>query len=358
MSRPSTGVALIGAGYISYMHLLGLRAVPGLRLTAIASRTLSAAQHRGRIFDAEPYAFDDLPAMLSRGDVQLAIVASPNALHFDHAMAALAHKIPVVIEKPLVLTLDEADALARAAADHEVGIGYAENLVFAPIVRRAREVVAGGALGRIKSARCDFKHGGPAATGWFRSMVLAGGGAHIDLGCHALEMLLYLLGHPAITRVRDCTMTIDPTSGLDLTASCGHETAEGVVLTTDASWVEPNGVVHAVLEGEDGILTLALSAGALTLQRKGGEAETLDYPWRKDFTIAAGVARQGYVGQLAHFADALQTGARPSEGVAEGTNILRLLLAAYASAATGAPVDPSGVSRELSPIATWRSLRK
>jgi predicted dehydrogenase len=349
----SHGVALIGAGYISYLHVLGARATPGLAVKAVASRSRAAAEHRGRIFDADAYTLESLEEMLTRDDVDIAIVAGPNSLHFEHAMAAIRQGKHVVIEKPMVLTLAEANALARAAAARGVGIGYAENLVFAPIVERAREVVTSGVLGRITRATCDFKHGGPSTTGWFRSATLAGGGAHIDLGCHALEVLLFLLGHPNIVRVVESTMRIDPVSGLDLDARCIHECEDGTLVETDASWAEPQGKVRAVLEGERGKLTLALSTGELVLERAGAAPQALDFPWARDFTIAGGVMRQGYGGQLAHFAQAFAAGTPPREGVVEGTNVLRLLLAAYVAAGSGRPANVANAPADVSPIAGY-----
>jgi len=353
----TTGVAIIGAGYISYLHVLGARVAGGLAVKAVASRSSEQAEHRGRIFAADAYSFDQIGAMLARDDIAIAVVASPNALHFSHAMAAIEHGKHAVIEKPLVLTLEEADRLANAAQAKGLDIGYAENLVFAPIVVAAREIVAGGALGRIVSAHCDFKHGGPATTGWFRSAELAGGGAHIDLGCHALEMLLYLCGRPCVTHVAECRMEIDPKSGLDLTARAVHACDGGLTLTTDSSWCEPNGGIAAVLEGEQGRLRILFNTQELMLEPHDKPAQTIDFPHRRGFSIASTVARQGYSGQLAEFAKSFATGASPREGIAEGTTVLRLLLAAYASAATGAASDMNAVPGDVSPIGLWRRCR-
>lgn len=350
MSGATMGVAIAGAGFISYMHAFAIRAVPGLRLRAIASRSRDAAVHRGRVFDAPPYGFDQLAEMIGRDDVQAVVIAGPNALHFEHAMAAIALKRHVIVEKPLVLTLDECAALERAAREQGVGIGYAENLIFAPIVVRAAELIAGGIIGRVTHAECTFKHGGPPVGGWFRSAPLAGGGAHIDLGCHALEILLVLLGRPTVAEVRACTMQFDPASGLDLTAHATYVTQGGVPVVTDSSWVEPNGETRCRIEGETGVLNVGISSQSLTLEHKNGAKESFAFPLQKDFSLIASASRGGYVAQMAHFTQAFARGEMPSEGVAEGTNILRLVAAAYGSAATGAPFLPEQVPNDVSPI--------
>jgi predicted dehydrogenase len=350
MSGRETGVAFIGAGFITYMHLFALRALPGLKLRAIASRRREAAVHRGRIFDAPAYGFDQLDDMIGRDDVQVVLVASPNALHFGHAMAAVTRGKHVIVEKPLVLTLAECAALQKEAAARGVGIGYAENLIFAPIVARARDVIASGVLGRISEAHCNFKHGGPPVGGWFRSRALAGGGAHIDLGCHALEILLFLLGRPAVAQIEKSAMTFDPANGLDLTAHVTHVTADGVQVVTDSSWREPNGQTNCTITGENGVLSVAISAQSLELSLHGKAKETLDFPLRKDFSLIASASRGGYVAQMASFIDAFAKGEMPGEGLAEGTNILRLVAAAYASHARGAPVLPGDVPNDVPPI--------
>ena len=132
--------------------------------------------------------------------MRLVCVNSPNRLHAAHALAALAAGKHVVVEKPLCLTLDEADALCAAATRQGVVLGYAENLCFAPLYRRARELVREGAVGRVLWARQVEKHGGPYSP-WFFDRAEAGGGALMDMGCHGIEALRFVFDRPAVRAV-------------------------------------------------------------------------------------------------------------------------------------------------------------
>jgi len=131
-----------------------LARIGGADLVAIASRTRAAAEKLAHAHPgARAFAFDELPELLADPRVELVFVNSPNRLHAAQALAALESGKHVVVEKPLCLTLDEADALCAAAARRRLLLGYAENLCFSPLYRRARELVRGGAVGRVLWAR-------------------------------------------------------------------------------------------------------------------------------------------------------------------------------------------------------------
>jgi predicted dehydrogenase len=121
-------------------------------------------------------------------------------------------------------------------------------------------------------------------------------------------------------------------------------------VVTDSSWCEPNGKTHCTITGENGVLSVGISTQSLELSLHGKAKEMLDFPLSKDFSLIASASRGGYVAQMASFIDAFSKGETPGEGVAEGTNILRLVAAAYACHAKGAPVVPGDVPLDVPPI--------
>src|SRR5262249_11151109 len=135
---------------------------------------------------------------LSAGRVDLAVVAVPNYLHTELAGALLASGISVFIEKPVCLTLAEADVLA--AAERRGGM-----LLAGSAIRHRADV---GALRQVIGELGDIRHvslawtrarGVPRAGGWFISRDKAGGGALFDLGWHLLDTLAFLLGPASFT---------------------------------------------------------------------------------------------------------------------------------------------------------------
>ena len=351
MNSPA-GVALVGSGFISYFHVLSLRGLPDLRLVALASRSQAVAEHRARLFGCEPYTFEALPRMLARADVDVVIVESPVHLHAAQATAALRAGKHVIIEKPLVLTLAEAEEVEAAAIAAHRGVGYAENQVFTPLAAKARELVAAGAVGRVRRVTGVFKHGGPPRGSWFWKPEFSGGGAHLDLGSHALETALFIAGSPDVARVTSCRMERQGDDGIDLVADAVMETVAGIEVTTSSSWSEPKENCVFEVSGDEGTIEARFSPPPqwLTLRRATGE-ETIEVAGQFDLHFDSLLAGMGYAGQLAHFTACFRAGDTPRESVRDGARVLRILAAGYLAAARGAPVDLRDVPPDRSPIA-------
>src|SRR5262245_49916354 len=110
------GVALIGAGWMARRYAEALARIPGTRLVGVASRSRSRARQLAGQFGAGiGVDFADVARLLADPNVDFACVCSPNRLHAPHALAALAAGRPVLVEKPLCLSLAEADELVAAA---------------------------------------------------------------------------------------------------------------------------------------------------------------------------------------------------------------------------------------------------
>ncbi|RJP73519.1 MAG: gfo/Idh/MocA family oxidoreductase [Candidatus Abyssobacteria bacterium SURF_17] len=354
MNTPS-GVAFVGAGFISYLHLFAIRSNPNVRLVALASRSRDIAENRGRIFNADPYTFDNMGTMLGRKDIDIVCVLSPNSLHAEHALAAIKAGKHIVIEKPMTVTLADADAIVKAAESAGVGIGYAENQVFAPVLMKGRELVEQGAIGKVKSVVGFCGHGGPSKAGWFWKPQFSGGGANIDLGPHTLESALYLAGKPAIKRVKSSQITEAPEGGIDVKAEFVLESDNGIEFTITSSWLEEDDNFYYEVFGEKGSIKCVFAPVPqfVTLFPEQGEPEDIEFPGRFDMHLDKYVASMGYVGQLEHFEKCFRTGAIPSESGTDGRTVLRILGAAYLSAAKQAPVELSSIPSDKTPIQLW-----
>ncbi len=349
------GVGLIGAGFISYFHVFAVRSVPSLRLVALASYSTGNAEHRARVFGADPYVFQNLETMLTREDVTMAIIASPNVLHFEHAMLGVRSGCHVILEKPMVLKLGEAEKLIAAAEESGVFIGYAENHVFSPLLVRMVEEIEKGMIGDIRRVRGAFHHGGPAKGTWWYKKGFAGGGAQVDLGSHVIEGCLHLAGKPEVHRVLSCRMEVDAEDGLDREASCELETLEDIMIRTESSWTCPEMKCFYEVEGTQGTLVgtfdLGLEPHSLVLRRNGGADEIVPVHDHLGFRIDELIGKGGYTPQLAHFDECFRAGRCPDENGQDGSNVLRIIAASYLSAGSGKPVDlSSDIPKDRAPI--------
>jgi predicted dehydrogenase len=211
------GVGLISVGWMGKLHSRAYQAIPLVYPELkIRPRLIHAADTAA---DRAEYARDvlgyargstDYRAVLADPEVDIVSICAPNLLHREIGIAAAQAGKPFWIEKPV--GRDAADTAAVAAAAQAAGvatsIGY--NYRNAPAVERARQLIAGGELGRITNVRAVFFNGYAAepkgALSWRFKKDLAGSGALGDLLSHVVDLVQYVLG--PITQVNGLLSTI------------------------------------------------------------------------------------------------------------------------------------------------------
>jgi predicted dehydrogenase len=355
-----TKVAVIGAGFIADIHLESLhRFVPDAEVTAIYSRSperASAAARRNGLPQTLTHN-DDLHA---RADCEVVDICIPNNLHEPVTIAAAKAGKHVICEKPLCVTLEEADRMIEACARAGVKLMYAEELCFAPKYERVRKLVQDGALGRIYQMRQSEKHSGPHAD-WFWDVNLSGGGVLMDMGCHAFGWFRWMLGGaPKVESVFATMGTVmhrGRTRGEDNVVTL-VEFAGGVVGVAEDSWAKPGGMDDRIeVYGTGGVSYADLFAGnaALTYSEEGyGYAlEKAGSTRGWTFTIFEEAFNQGYPQELRHFIDCVRNDAPPLVTGEDGRAVLEIIYAAYESAGLGRKVKPGGRRGVAKPIDLW-----
>ena len=200
----SIGIGLIGAGFMGKCHALAFGAVkavfphvPRPRLEMLADTTLERGQS-----SAEQLGFaratDDWRTLVEDPRVDVVSVTTPNSLHHEMALAAIAAGKHVYCEKPLGVTLGQAEAMAAAAARAGVRTLVGYNYLKNPAVLHAKALLEGGNIGRIIHFRGIFDEdymADPAQPGTWRSLRReAGLGVLGDMGCHLVAAALHLAG--------------------------------------------------------------------------------------------------------------------------------------------------------------------
>jgi len=122
----------------------------------------------------------------------------PNHVHAEPSIAALEAGTPVFCEKPLAPTLDDAEAMADAAADASVPAGVAFNYRFVPAIQYAKNLIGAGELGDLRHFRGrylqDWLVDPEAPWSWRNDAEMAGSGALGDLGAHTVDLARFLVG--------------------------------------------------------------------------------------------------------------------------------------------------------------------
>jgi predicted dehydrogenase len=214
-------VGMVGHGFMGKMHghayrSLGFYYEPAPARVVLAGVATHTEPSWKRAVDEWGYEFGttDFRELCARDDIDIIDCATPNDLHRDVLIAALEHGKHVYMDKPLCLDIEEARAMARAAkARPDCVAQMVFNYRFVPALMRAKELVEGGALGRIFTARVCYLHAGyvdpTRPFTWRMDKAVSGrGGALFDLGSHVIDLTRWLLGE--FKEVRELAETFIP----------------------------------------------------------------------------------------------------------------------------------------------------
>jgi predicted dehydrogenase len=213
------GVGIIGYGFIGKVHAFGWRSIPfyydppplETRLVAVATSspaTAEAARRHGG-FEA---ATEDWRRLIERKDIDVVDICSPNPLHAEQLKAAMAAGKHIYCDKPLTVTLQEADDVGRAMKAWSGIGGMTFQNRFYSGVQRGRQLITDGFLGTLVSLRAVYLHSGsvdPAAPLKWKLRASQGGGVLRDLGSHLLDLVDWLAG--PIEQIRMDTRILYPT---------------------------------------------------------------------------------------------------------------------------------------------------
>lgn len=197
------GIGLIGTGFMGKAHAFAYRAahaaypdIPVVRLVALADANAEAATKAALQYGFES-STGDWRQLIANPAVDVVSITTPNTLHKEMALAAIAAGKHVHCEKPLSPTLADSLEMVKAAEDRgaitQVGFNYLKN----PLLKLARDMVAAGELGEITGFRGihaeDYMHDPESPWTW-RIDPSGGPGVIADLGSHIIGMARFLLG--------------------------------------------------------------------------------------------------------------------------------------------------------------------
>jgi predicted dehydrogenase len=218
--KPTTdlGIALIGTGFMGHAHSAAFRQIgmgfpelPAIRLQSIVGRKPEPREAlRSRY--GWTNGSDDWKSVIGRADIDLVDIATPTDLHAPIAIAAVRADKHVLCEKPMGLSVAEAEAMLEAAESAGVRHAIAFNYRFLPAIQLAKRIIADGRLGRIYHFRAhylqDWLADAEAPMSWRLDRSVAGAGAHGDLNAHLIDLAHFL--HGPIAEVAGQSATFVP----------------------------------------------------------------------------------------------------------------------------------------------------
>ena len=360
MNSTRVKVGIIGSKFEGDIHAASFQIAPHeAEVVAVASPTPGNAAALAARYGI-PRVFTDYRDMLKERDIEMITIAAPNRLHAQMTIDAAAAGKHVVCEKPLCMTLEEADQMIDACKRAGVLLMYAEELFFTPKYVKAKEMADAGAFGKVYLIKQSEKHFGPHSP-WFWDMDQSGGGALLDLGCHGIAFCYWFLNRPAIKNVYAQMSTYvhgDKTRGDD-NSHCVIEFADGAAGLVENSWAKRGGMDDRIeVYGEGGVTYANLHMGnALNTYSEYGYGyavekapSTTGWSW----PVFDELWNYGLPQEMVHFARCVRGKEQLIATGEDGRVVLEAIYAGYASAGAGRRVDlpfrPRGVRR---PIDLW-----
>jgi predicted dehydrogenase len=324
-------VGVVGAGRWGINHVRVLATEPRCRVVAVAEPDETK---RPLIAELAPDArwTPSAEAVIAAPDVDAVVIASPAATHVELAIAAFAAGKHVLIEKPLATRLRDArrvaDAAARAGTVGMVG----HLMVFHPAVRRIRELLASGSLGRP-----FYVHAVRVNLGRIRSDETA----LWCFGPHDLSMIDHILGEQPVTASACGTAVLQP--GIEDVVFVTLRYASGILASLHLSWLHPRKERRFTLVCSQQMVELDdVSPEKLRIYDKGYDRPPDFTQFSEFLTIRDGdvhipkvAMEEPLRAEIRHLFDCIERGERPVTDLAQGVRVTAILEAAERSLAEG-----------------------
>jgi predicted dehydrogenase len=339
-------IAVLGAGLIGRRHIQTILSLPQVaELVAVADPVDLAQLDLGGATR-----FTDAAQMLDRMKPEAVIIATPTALHAGQGQMCCARGIHFLAEKPVTATLEEADALVRAARQSGVKTLVGHHRRYLAAIAKARRIIAAGELGALVAASVVWATRKP--DDYFKAAwrTQPGGGPLLINAIHEIDLLRHLCGE------------IRMVSGLESHAARGFAVED----TAAALFQFDNGCLGTLMLTDAGLSPWTIEQGSAenpnfpqtgqSAYRLVGTRGSLELPvlrkwvpripdgigWDKPLTAAdiAPPYHDPYQAQLRHFQRLIRLDEAPMVSVTDGANTLAATLAVAQSSSQGRPCAP------------------
>ncbi|MGC4962009.1 Gfo/Idh/MocA family oxidoreductase [Gordonia sp. DT218] len=327
-------IATIGAGRIGSSHTeLITRHVPGAVVAAVADPVDGAAERLAAVAGAG-FATTDIDDVFASPDVDAVLITAPARSHSELVCRAAAAGKHVFCEKPMAVTLDEADQAIAAASDHDVVLQVGFNRRFAPGFAAARRAVDDGRVGTPQLLRSLTRDPGPWQVDPARVPQWT---IFLETLIHDFDTLCFLNpGARPVSVHAFADALIRPDA-----RESGHLDTAVVTITFDNGAIATAEASFSALYGYDVRAEVFGSAGMAT----AGDGRTTDMTFYGAAGVEIDTARRdtvllhsAYVGELTAFVESVRGGSPAPVGGADARTALQIALAAIHSVETGGTI--------------------
>ncbi len=200
-------IGIIGMGGMGYTHCKNIVSIKETKLTCVCDNEESVAREKGKEFGVEY--FSDYREMIKSGLCDAVLVVIPHWFHADAGVFAMENGLHVLSEKPISVTVSDADRMVKAAKKSGKIFTVMHQMRTEPLFRKAKEIITSGVIGEVRRTLC--------IDPWYRTQIYydsgtwratwkgEGGGVLINQAPHIIDLFIMLGGFPV--RIKANTRT-------------------------------------------------------------------------------------------------------------------------------------------------------
>jgi UDP-N-acetylglucosamine 3-dehydrogenase len=331
-------LAISGVGAIAERaHIPAFVGIQEIAIVALQSRTLEKAERVAAAMQSgeKPRVYRDYDEMLRRERPDAVGIFTPNALHCDYTVKAIAAGAHVLVEKPMAPTVAEARTMMAGAKAASRVLMVAMQRRFGILERTMKRAIDQGAIGTLHFFRSRLSHGGPElwapGQNWFFERADSGGGAMLDLGVHVADLARWFLGE--VESVSGQVATLGKNIGVEDNGAALLKFRTGAVGIIEASWTSRPPLSATEIYGSEGRIMAGYPGLDIAVLKHDG-------------STVAGFER-----------DEIMKGVNPRDWLAPSRELARTFVAAIEGGTPASPDDEDGMRAIEIIEACYRSSR-
>ena len=342
MEEKTVGFAIVGAGMAAEFHEKAIRANHdrGARLVAVSRQDAAAFEATALRFGVPCLSYQDL---LRDPQVDVVCLCTPSGLHADQAIAAAGAGKHALVEKPLAVTLADADAMIDAFSRAGRLLGVALQRRAEPLFQKIHRAVQAGELGTLTAGSLVIPYLRDQAyydqAAWRGTWALDGGGILMNQGIHLIDLLVWYMGDPV--EIRAFAATLHRKIEIEDTAGAVLRFANGSLAGVTATTVAPPGFPHRLeIYGTRG--GIQVEGETVKQWRTAGAAISAEQGKEADAGAGAdprAIALTGHIGLVRNFIEAIRGEESLLIDGNEGRRSLAAVLGIYRAAGLSPAAD-------------------
>lgn len=334
MKKEKLGIAVIGCGMIGKFHLRALSGIPEFKVTGVWAANSKLAEDTAKDFDTKAYG--NYQEVLDDPQVDVVNICLPSGLHAEYGCAAAQAKKHVLVEKPIDITVKNAERLICSCRKNGVFLSVIFQNRFTPAARKVKKTLEENVLGMLYAAEATIKwyrqESYYTTSRWKGTKQLDGGGALINQGVHTIDLLLWFVDSKPKS-VASLVRTVRHPIEVEDIAMALVEFENGVIGSiTGSTAMKPGFSERIELYGEKG--SIAIEGGRIVRWKVDGCVEE---DWIDTFFAGSGSSDPGGIPlinhqkQLQEAAQAIMSGKQPPLAGEEALKALDLIMKIYSA---------------------------